>query len=73
MAKKSTKYAWWIFIVCALINFIGFGLIINTVGLFYAPIGTAFHTGRAEVALMTTFQNVAQAITLLFAGKLMSR
>lgn len=73
MMKKSTKYAWWIFIVCALINFIGFGLIINTVGLFYAPIGTAFHTGRAEVALMTTFQNVAQAITLLFAGKLMSK
>lgn len=73
MTKKSTKYAWWIFIVCTLINFIGFGLIINTVGLFYNPIGSAFHIGRAQVALMTTFQNIAQAITLVFAGKLMSK
>lgn len=72
-AKHSTKYAWWVFVACILFNFIGFGLIINTVGLFYASLGTAFHVGRAEVSLMSTFCNIASAITLIFAGKIMSK
>ncbi|WP_308557150.1 MFS transporter [uncultured Lactobacillus sp.] len=72
-AKHSTKYAWWVFVACMLFNFIGFGLIINTVGLFYASLGTAFHVGRAEVSLMSTFCNIATAITLVFAGKIMSK
>lgn len=72
-AKHSTYYAWWIFLACVLFNFIGFGLIINTVGLFYASLGSAFHVGRTQVALMSTFCNIATAITLLFAGKVMSK
>ncbi|KRM38128.1 major facilitator superfamily permease [Lactobacillus hamsteri DSM 5661 = JCM 6256] len=52
---------------------IGFGLIVNTIGLFFGPISNEFHVGRANVALMTTFQNAAAAITLLFAGKIMEK
>ena len=49
---------------------IGFGLIVNTICLFFGPISNEFGVGRAQVALMTTFQNAAAAIALLFAGKL---
>lgn len=71
--KHSSKYAWWVFTACMLFNFIGFGLIINTVGLFYSSLGLAFHVGRAEVSLMSTFCNIATAVTLIFAGKVMSK
>lgn len=71
--KNNTRFAWWIFAATCLISLVGFGLIINTVGLFYDPVGLAFHVNRADVALMTTFQNIAAAIVLLFAGKIMNR
>ncbi|MGQ5708762.1 MFS transporter [Lactobacillus sp. PSON] len=52
---------------------IGFGLLVNTIGLFFGPVSEYFKVGRANVALMTTFQNAAAAITLLFAGKIMEK
>lgn len=52
---------------------IGFGLIVNTVGLFFEPIGQEFGIGRAQVAMMVTLQNIACAFTLLFAGKIMEK
>lgn len=52
---------------------IGFGLIVNTIGLFFGPISQEFHVGRASVALMTTLQNAAAAISLIFAGKIMEK
>lgn len=70
---KSSFYPWWTFIVCCLISMIGFGLLVNTIGLFFGPISSEFHAGRASVALMTTFQNAASAISLLVAGKLMEK
>lgn len=71
--EKSSFYPWWTFIVCCLISMIGFGLLVNTIGLFFGPISNEFHVGRASVALMTTFQNAASAISLLVAGKLMEK
>lgn len=34
VTNQRSIYAWWIFIVSCLISLIGFGLIVNTVGLF---------------------------------------
>ncbi len=70
---KKIHYAWWIFLSTCIISLVGFGLVINTVGLFYDPVGKALGIGRGEVALMSTFQNVASAVTLLFAGKIMGK
>lgn len=70
---KRFHYAWIIFICTCIISLVGFGLVINTVGLFYGPVCKAFNIGRGEVALMTTFQNIAAALTLAFAGKLMNK
>lgn len=73
MTQKKSITPWWIFIVCCFISMIGFGLIVNTIGLFFGPISQEFHVGRASVALMTTLQNAAAAISLLFAGKVMKK
>lgn len=70
---RKLNYAWWIFFSTCLMSMIGFGLIVNTVGLFFEPIGQEFDIGRAQVAMMVTFQNIACAITLLFAGKIIER
>lgn len=71
--SHSNFFAWWVFIACCLISLVGFGLLVNTIGLFFGPISKTFNVGRASVALMTTFQNAAAAITLLFAGKTMEK
>ncbi|MBP2058856.1 MFS family permease [Lactobacillus colini] len=73
--KKSHHnfFAWWIFAACCLISLVGFGLLVNTIGLFFEPISKEFRVGRASVALMTTFQNAAAAISLLVAGKVMEK
>lgn len=73
MNKQKQNYAWLIFIATCLISLIGYSLIINTVGLFYEPIGKSFNVSRTTVALMSTFQNIASAIVLLFAGKFMNK
>ena len=71
--KKNEGYAWVIFLCMCAVSLVGFGLVINTVGLFYEPVGKAFGVGRGSVALMSTMQNIAAAITLLFAGKVMTK
>lgn len=73
MNHKKAIMPWWIFIVCCFISMIGFGLLVNTIGLFFGPISQEFHVGRASVALMTTFQNAAAAISLIFAGKIIEK
>ncbi|MCS8612598.1 MFS transporter, partial [Lactobacillus helveticus] len=73
MTHKKSFFPWWIFIVCCFISMIGFGLLVNTIGLFFGPISQEFNVGRANVALMMTFQNAAAAIALLFAGKIMEK
>lgn len=52
---------------------IGFGLLVNTIGLFFEPISHDLAASRASVSLMTTLQNAAAAIALVFAGKIMSK
>lgn len=73
MFSKKSVYPWWVFVVCCFISMIGFGLLVNTVGLFFGPISNEFHVGRSSVALMTTLQNLMAAISLIFAGKIMEK
>lgn len=71
--NQKSRFAWAVFVGSCLISLVGFGLIVNTVGLFYEPISAAFHASRTEVAFMQTLQNMAAAIVLLFAGKIMAK
>jgi MFS family permease len=69
--KKVSGRAWYVLIVCCLISLLGFGLLVNTTGLFFAPLSQEFQVGRGQVSLLVTLQNAASAIALLFVGKLM--
>lgn len=71
--KSKSRYSWWIFVATCIISLVGFGLVINTVGLFYEPVSAAFNVGRTDVAFMSTCQNIAAAVVLLFAGRIMSK
>ncbi|WP_391484513.1 MFS transporter [Lactobacillus iners] len=73
VTNQRSIYAWWIFIVSCLISLIGFGLIVNTVGLFFIPLCKELHVNKSSISLMVTLQNLASAITLLIAGKIMSK
>lgn len=66
-------YGWWIFLSTCVISLVGFGMVVDTIGLFFEPVSASFGITRAGVSLMVTFQNIACAITLLFAGKLMEK
>lgn len=70
---KRIHYGWYIFISTCIFSLVGFGFVVDTIGLFFTPMGQAFHVGHAEVAMMGTIQNFACAITLLFAGKIMQK
>ncbi|MDP9701046.1 sugar phosphate permease [Paenibacillus intestini] len=61
-------YAWVIFLGCCIISFVGFGLTINTAGLFWGGMSTDLNLTRAEIALNATFGGIAGAVSLLFAG-----
>ncbi|MDR6721666.1 MFS family permease [Paenibacillus amylolyticus] len=61
-------YAWIIFIGCCIISFVGFGLTINTAGLFWGGMSEDLNLTRAEIALNATFNGIAGAVSLLFAG-----
>lgn len=69
--RKVSGRAWYVLIVCCLISLLGFGLLVNTTGLFFAPLSKAFQAGRGQVSLLVTLQNAAAAVSLLFVGKLM--
>lgn len=71
--NKKSNFAWFVFVGTCLISLVGFGLVIDTVGLFYEPMSTAFHVGHTEIAFMQTLQSIAAAIVLLFAGKIMAK
>lgn len=69
--KNNSGRDWYVLLVCCLISLLGFGLLVNTTGLFFAPLSQAFQVGRGQISLMVTWQNAAAAISLLFVGRLM--
>lgn len=66
-------YAWIIFAGCCIISFVGFGLTINTAGLFWSGMSEDLHLTRAEIALNATFNGIAGAASLLFAGTIFKK
>lgn len=66
-------YAWIIFAGCCIISFVGFGLTINTAGLFWGGMSQDLQLSRAEIALNATFNGIAGAASLLFAGTIFKK
>lgn len=70
MEKGKLHYSWLIFAGCCVMSFVGLGLIINTQGLFFTPVGEELNFTRTQIALMLTIQNITQMITMPIAGKM---
>lgn len=72
MSKPKFNYAWMIFIGCCFMSFVGFGIVVNTHGLYFAPLTEELGLNKTQLGLTLTFQGFAAAITLIFAGKIMA-
>ncbi|AKV56209.1 permease [Bifidobacterium actinocoloniiforme DSM 22766] len=64
---------WLIFLGCCLLSFVGYGLIVNTPGLYYKALSSDLGVSRTQIALTSTIMNLTGAATMLFSGKLMKR
>ncbi|RBP97958.1 MFS transporter [Bifidobacterium aemilianum] len=60
-----------IFISCCLLSFVGYGLIVNTPGLYYPILSQQLGVNRTKIAFASTIMNLTGAATMLFAGKLL--
>ncbi|MFP7493947.1 MFS transporter [Terribacillus saccharophilus] len=73
MKKLKLTNPWTIFIGCCVLSFVGFGIIVNTHGLYFNALSEELGLNKTQLALTLTFQAVACAITLIFSGKIMSK
>lgn len=71
--KGKVHYAWFIFVSCCIISFVGFGLTVNTAGLFWGGMSEDLHLTRAQISLNATLNGIAGAVALLFAGTLFKK
>ncbi|MCI1984355.1 MAG: MFS transporter [Bifidobacteriaceae bacterium] len=69
--KKSMP--WLIFVGCCLMSFVGYGLIVNTSGLYFDSLEKQFGVARAAVSLPVTIRDLIGALSLSVAGVLMKK
>lgn len=68
---KSSSRPWLVFIGCCVLSLVGFGLIVNTPGLYFTVLGETLNVSRTQIALASSIMAIAGAVTMLFAGKVM--
>lgn len=73
MKQNKMHYAWLIFVGCCVISFTGFGLIVNTQGLFFTPVAEELNISRAQISMVLTIQNIVQMMVLPFAGNIFTK
>lgn len=69
--NKSSARSWWIFIGCCVLSLVGFGLIVNTPGLYFTTLGEVLGVSRTQIALASSIMAFAALPAMMFAGKLM--
>lgn len=78
MSAEHTRprvfYGWWVALTAALGLFLNTAtVIVFTFGLFAKAIGQEFHTGRSSISLAFTCHNLAGALCVPIAGRLVDR
>lgn len=71
--KTKAWRPWFVFAGCCVLSFIGFGLIVNTQGLYFNALSAEFGVGRSQVSLPLSIEQITAAITMLFAGALLKK
>lgn len=73
--KTGTKfhYCWVILIGCCIMMSIGFGMCLNSVGVYLPFVAEALGVARAEVSYYMTIQGLGMMIGMFLAGKLIPK
>lgn len=71
--KTKRAMPWLIFVGCCLMSFVGYGLIVNTSGLYFDSLEKEFGVARAAVSLPVTIRDLIGALSLSVAGLLMKK
>lgn len=64
---------WLVFIGCGVLSFVGFGFIVNTMGLYYTPLGQDLAVSRTAVSFAGSLLSFAAIPTTLIAGNIIKR
>ncbi|OZG61281.1 permease [Bifidobacterium lemurum] len=70
---KTNWRPWLVFAGCCVLSLVGFGLIVNTAGLYYTPLCEELGISRAQIALASSIMAIATMPTMLLAGGIMKR
>ena len=68
MKISTDRYSKIILFCCCAMTFIGTGLVIDTVGLFYTPLCNDLGFTHAQISLFTTIQSIASIAALPVSG-----
>lgn len=64
---------WLVFAGCCVLSFVGFGFIVNTMGLYYTPLCDELGISRTQIALAGSIMSIAALPTMLLAGNIMKK
>ena len=75
MLKKKRKihYAWISLVGCCVMQSIGFGLALNSMGVFFPYMAEHFQTGTGRVALFMTIQGLVMTAVIPSVGKIVPK
>jgi len=71
--EKRLFYGWWIVAACFVVNFIVFGISVNTFTVYVKPIETDLGWSRASVSMAVTLAALAMGAVAPFIGRLIDR
>ncbi len=71
--QKKMFYGWWIVIGGFILNFIGIGIGINTLGIFFKPVCETYGFSRGAFSFYITIAALAMMFTAPFVGKLIEK
>jgi predicted MFS family arabinose efflux permease len=72
-SRKKIFYGWWIVVGAFLLNFVGIGIIMNTMGVFIKPVAESLGFTRGGFTLYFTIAALSMMVMAPVMGKLLER
>ena len=73
MSGKKLHYGWWIMASCCVMMACGWGMVMNTAGIFLVPVGTSLAVSRGTLSLYITIMTLSMSLTAPFAGRVYAK
>jgi MFS family permease len=75
MQEKTSRffYGWWIVIGGFILHFIGIGIGINAIGVFFKPVVESLGFSRGDFSLYFTISALSMMLAAPFIGKLLEK